>query len=188
MTVEEYLALEETASERHEFLDGEIYAMSGGTAAHDDLSVAMGVQLHAALRGRPCRAGGSNMRLKSLETGVYTYADAYVACDRRFEDETRTTLLNPRVVVEVLSEGTEAYDRGDTFAHYRSIPSITDYVLVATTARRVEVYTRRATTWELAIYSAGDTMRLASLDIGLHLDAIYVGIELDPPRHAAGVE
>jgi Uma2 family endonuclease len=128
------------------------------------------------------------MRLKSVATGLYTYADAFVACDRRFEDERRTTLLNPRVVVEVLCEGTEAYDRGDKFAHYRSMPSITEYVLVATTARRVEVYTRRGATWELAIHSAGDTIRVASLDIRLDVDALYHGIELDPPRHATAVD
>lgn len=142
MTVEEYLALEESSGERHEFLNGIVWAMSGGTYAHDQLSTAMAAELRAALSGKACAAGGPNLRVKSLESGLYSYADALVVCEPRFEDARRTTLLNPRVIVEVLSEGTEAYDRGEKFAHYRAIESIGDYVLVSTSATVVEVYAR----------------------------------------------
>ncbi len=126
MTVAEYLALEEGARERHEFLDGQIWAMSGGTDAHDALSIAIAAEFRTALRGDECTARGSNLRVKSLATGLYTYADALMVCCPRFEDEKRTTLLNPRVVVEVVSESSEGYDRGDKFAHYRTIESVGD--------------------------------------------------------------
>ncbi len=186
MTVDEYLAFEETAKERHEFLDGIVWSMSGGTDAHDALSTAMAAELRAALVGRDCAARGPNLRVKSLETGLYTYADALVVCEPRFEDAKRTTLLNPCVVVEVLSEGTEAYDRGDKFAHYRTIESVGDYVLVSTTSRVVEVYTRGADAWELRVYRERDAIHLPRLDLSLAIEAIYRGVELDPrPPHVA---
>ena len=181
MTVVEYLAFEESATERHEFLDGNVWDMSGGTYAHDLLSTAVAAELRAGLRGTPCSAAGPNLRLKSLATGLYTYADALVACDPRFEDPKRTTLLNPCVVVEVLSESSEGYDRGDKFLHYRSIESVQACVLVSTTARRVEVYTRAPDAWELRTYVAGDTIHLSSVGVSVEPDAIYRGVELDPP-------
>ena len=182
MTVDEYLAFEETATERHEFLDGTVWAMSGGTDAHDALSTAMAAELRSALQGGPRVAGGPNLRLKSLETGLYTYADALVVCEPRFEDARRTTLLNPRVVVEVLSEGTEAYDRGEKFAHYRTIASVEYYVLVSPTAPNVEVYTRGAEAWELRVYRESDAVHLPALEVRIALEALYRDVVLDAPR------
>ncbi len=184
MTVDEYLAFEETARERHEYLDGLVYAMSGGTDAHDALATACSAELRAALRGSSCVARGPNLRVKSAATNLSTYADALVVCGPRFEDARRTTLLNPRVVVEVLSESSEAYDRGDKFAHYRTIESVAQYVLIATTTPRVEVYSRIADAWELRVYGPGDEIPLASVDVQLSVDRLYEGIELDPPRRA----
>jgi Uma2 family endonuclease len=186
MTVGEYLAFEETARERHEFLDGRVWAMSGGTYAHDALSTVMAAELRGALRGTPCSASGPILRLKSPETGLYTYADALVVCGARFEDAKRTTILNPRVVVEVLSESSEAYDRGDKFAHYRSIESVADYVLVSTTAPRVEVYTRAVDAWELRVHGEGDSIHLASVSVRLPVDVLYRDVKLDPPYAHAG--
>jgi Uma2 family endonuclease len=186
MTVDEYIAFEEAARDRHEFLDGKIWAMSGGTDAHDALSTGIAAELRAALLGAPCSARGPNLRVKSLVTGLYTYADSLVICEPRFEDAKRTTLLNPRVVVEVLSESSEGYDRGDKFAHYRSIESVGDYVLVATTTRQVEVYTRGADAWELRVYREGAAIHLPSVNIRMPLDILYRGVDLDPPYvHAA---
>jgi Uma2 family endonuclease len=156
--------------------------MSGGTYAHDALSTAMAAELRSALLGSSCFAGGSNLRLKSLETGLYTYADALVVCEPRFEDERRTTLLNPRVVVEVLSEGTEGYDRGEKFAHYRTIASLEHYVLVSPTAPNVEVYTRGAEAWELRVYRGGDDIALPALGVRIAMTAVYRDVALDPPR------
>ena len=181
MTVDDYLAFEETAVEKHEFLDGETFAMSGGTQSHDLLSGAVFAELRTALRGKPGGPQSSNLRIKSLETGLYTYPDALVVCDPQFEDAKRTTLLNPRVIVEVLSEGTERYDRGDKFRHYRSIPSVAEYVLVSTTAKRIEVYVRHDRAWVLTIHEAGEEIALPSIDVRLSVDAIYEGVELEPP-------
>ena len=182
MNVEAYLALEETSRDRHEFLDGQTWAMSGGTDAHDALSTAFAAELRGALSGGECSARGANLRVKSATTGLYTYADALVVRRPRFEDERRTTPLNPRVVVEVLSESSEAYDRGDKFAHYRSIESIGDYVLVATTAPLVEVYSRGEDAWTLRVYRADQALRLPSVDVAIAVASVYAGIELDPPR------
>jgi len=113
--------------------------------------------------------------------GLYMYTDALVICEPRFEDAKRTTLLNPRVVVEVLSESSEGYDRGDKFAHYRSIESVGDYVLVATTTRQVEVYTRGADAWELRVYREGAAVHLRSVNVRIPLDTLYRGVDLDPP-------
>ena len=180
MSLDEYLAFEETASERHEYLDGEIFAMSGGTRSHDFLSGAFFAELRAALRGKPCAPAASNLRVKSQVTGLYTYPDALVHCDPKFEDAKETTLLNPRVVVEVLSPGTEANDRGDKFRHYRSIPSVAEYVLVSTTDQLVEVYARREKSWELSIHEAGQELVLASIEVRLSVDELYRGVTLEP--------
>lgn len=180
MTIGEYLAFEETAAVRHEFLDGEIFAMGGGTRAHDFLSGALFAELRAALRGKPCAPASANLRVKSQRTGLYTYPDALVHCGPEFEDGKQTTLLNPRVIFEVISPSSEAYDRGDKFRHYRSIPSIQEYVLVSSTARRIEVYARHGETWELSIREAGQELELASIGVRVSLDAVYEGVELDP--------
>ena len=182
MTVEAYIELEQSAGERHEYLDGSVYAMSGGTFAHDALSTAAAAELRDLLRGGPCVAAGPNLRVKSLASGLYTYADALVTCSPRFEDERRTTLLNPRVVIEVLSEATEAYDRGDKFAHYRAIDSVDDYVLVSTTSRRVEVFTRSTSAWELREYRGDADLVLPSVSVRISLTKLYAGVELDPAR------
>ncbi len=189
MTVEEYLAFTETATERHEFLDGEVYAMSGGTDAHDALSVAVSAELRAALAGKPCEARGPNLRVKSVVTGLYTYADALVVCGPKFEDSRRTTLLNPKIVVEVISQSSEAYDRGDKFAHYRAIASVAEYVLVSTTRPRIEVYVREGAAWVLRVFESGESAPLPSVGLQLSVDAVYRGIELDPATpHPGGVE
>ena len=180
MSIDEYLAFEETASERHEYLDGEIFAMSGGTRAHDFLSGAVFAELRAALRGKPCSPAASNLRVKSQVTGLYTYPDALVHCAPKFENAKETTLLNPRVIVEVLSPGTEGYDRGEKFRHYRSIPSVAEYVLVSTTDQRVEVYARREKTWELSIHEAGQEVVLASIEVRLSVEELYRGVTLEP--------
>jgi Uma2 family endonuclease len=186
MTVDGYFELEDASHERHEFLDGQVWAMSGGTDAHDALSTAIAAEFRSALRGSECMARGSNLRIKSLATGLYTYADALIVCSPRFEDDKRTTLLNPRVVVEVVSESSEAYDRGEKFAHYRAIESVGDYVLISTTAPRVEVYTREADAWTLRLYREGESLRVPGAGIRVSVQSLYEGIALDPPRaHAA---
>lgn len=180
MTVDEYLAFEASATEKHEFFDGQIFAMSGGTAAHSKLILGVGAELRAALRGSPCEAFDSNLRVKSMVTGLYTYPDVSIACGgAQFEGEVRTTLLNPKVIIEVLSPSTEAYDRGEKFAQYRTIASLAEYVLVSTSHRRIEVFTRRDDVWELRVYGEGAHAELASVGVKLAVDAVYEGVELE---------
>src|SRR5262245_50639784 len=117
MTAEEYLAFERASEQKHEYADGEIFAMSGGTYEHGLIAGNVLGELRGALLERPCTVQGSDVRVKAVATKRYLYPDVSVVCGRPvFEDETRDTLLNPRVIVEVLSDSTERYDRGDKFA------------------------------------------------------------------------
>lgn len=180
--MDDYLASEELSRDRHEYLAGEVWAMGGGTDAHDAISTAVAAELRTALAGGECSARGPNLRILATRSGLYTYADALVVCDPRFADERRTTLLNPRVVVEVVSESSEAYDRGEKFEHYRTIDSLADYVLCGTTSRLIEVYSRQGDVWTLRIHREGDHVALPSVSAGFSVDAVYAGVVLDPVR------
>lgn len=173
-TYAEYLALEEQSEEKHEWNDGLIYAMAGGTIEHSRLSSAIGGELRAALRGRPCTVFDSDLRLRAEATGRATYADVVVVCgERRTHPEDEHALTNPTLIVEVLSKSTEASDRGEKFSHYRRMPSLQEYVLVAQEEPRIEVYRREGDTWVLREYGPGGQVALASLDVTLDLDTIY---------------
>jgi Uma2 family endonuclease len=142
MTAEEYLALERQSEEKHEFLEGEMFAMSGASAAHNDIVWNLAGILHAQLRGRPCRASIGDMRLQVTATGLYTYPDIVVVCgERRFAE--LDSLINPTLIIEVLSPSTEAYDRGKKFGHYRTIESLQEVVLVSQDRVGVERFSRQ---------------------------------------------
>jgi Uma2 family endonuclease len=120
LTPQEYLAFERSAEQRHEYADGEIFAMPGGTREHSLIAGNVYGELSTALLERRCEVHGSDMRIKIPATERYVYPDASVVCGRPvFDDDTRDTLVNPVVIVEVLSDSSEAYDRGDKFGHYR---------------------------------------------------------------------
>jgi len=139
----DYLALEGASNTKHEFLDGEIYGMAGGTPEHAALSVAVSSAFLARLRGGPCRVYSADLRVRVLATGLATYPDVTVVCGELERDpESPATVVNPRVVVEVLSDGTEAYDRGQKLDHYRRIPSLAAVVLVSHRAPAIEVWER----------------------------------------------
>ena len=142
-TPEEYLALERKAEYKSEYINGEIYAMSGASRAHILITVNLTRELSTQLRGRPCEVYASDMRVKVSPTGMYTYPDVAAVCgEARFEDGQVDTLTNPSVIIEVLSPSTEAYDRGEKFAHYRKLQSLAEYVLVAQDKMRVEHFAR----------------------------------------------
>src|SRR3954454_3124163 len=144
-TFEEYLELEQVSQVRHEFYAGEIYAMAGGTPEHAALAAAVTVMLGRQLAGGPCRVYSSDLRIRVLATGLATYPDVTVVCDKLETDpESSHTATNPTVIFEVLSPTTEKYDREDKYAHYRRIPSLQAYVLVSQDERRIEVFTRNA--------------------------------------------
>lgn len=144
LTAEDYLILERGSEMKHELLDGEMVAMTGGSSNHNLTTVNLAGELRQRLKQRPCRVYSGDMRVRIPEVGIYTYPDVLVVCgEPRFEDEYRDTLLNPTVVIEVLSPSTEAYDRGRKFEHYGKLESLKEYVLVTQDQARVEHYLRQ---------------------------------------------
>jgi Uma2 family endonuclease len=180
-TYRDYLALEEASNVKHEYLDGEIYGMAGGTPTHAALAVAVSSALHQQLRGGPCRVYSSDLRVRALAGGMATYPDVTVVCGELETDpESATTVTNPRLVVEVLSDSTEDYDRGEKLDHYRSIPSMAAVVLVSHRASRIESWQRAPDGgWRLEAAGAGETLTLTALDAALEVEEVYRGVPLD---------
>ncbi|NUQ75413.1 MAG: Uma2 family endonuclease [Polyangiaceae bacterium] len=174
-TAQEYLVWERQQPTRHEFFQGEVFAMGGATREHNLLVVNITAELRNALRKKPCETYPSDMRVKVPATGLYTYPDASVVCGKpEFEDGGMDTLLNPLVLVEVLSDSSERYDRGKKFEQYRSIPSLTDYVLVSQDHVLVEHFRRgEGGTWVLSEVRAGGRVALSGPECGLEVDEIY---------------
>jgi Uma2 family endonuclease len=175
-TMEDYLAVEEMSAVRHEYLDGEIYAMAGGTPEHAALSAAVVVLLGSKLRGGPCRPYSSDLRVRVPATGLATYPDAAVICGEPARDATSPThVVNPCVLVEVLSASTEAYDRGEKREHYEQLEALREYVLVAQEQRCVEVYARasREAPWVRRACGAGGIAELPSLGVAIDVDELY---------------
>ena len=138
---DEYLALERKSETKHELINGVIVAMAGASYEHNTTAANLLVALGMRLRGRPCRPLGSDQRIHIPATGLYTYPDVSVVCGKpEFHSKDRDTLLNPRVIIEVLSDSTEAYDRGAKFAHYRGIPSLAEYALAAQDEPMIEFF------------------------------------------------
>lgn len=192
-TPEQYLALERKAEYKSEYINGEIYAMSGASREHNLIGGNIFAALHSQLRGEPCEVYSSDMRVKVHHTGMYTYPDVAVVCgEPRFEDKVLDTLVNPTVIIEVLSPSTEAYDRGDKFAHYRRLESLTDYVLVAQDKVRVEHFARsndRSGEWIFTEVSDLDgTLRLASIGCEMALRDIYDKIKFPNNEDATNPE
>jgi len=179
-TPTEYLALERSAHEKSEYINGRIYAMAGASRLHNLIVTNILRELATQLRGRPCETYANDMRVKVQRTGMYTYPDVVAVCEEpRLEDAELDTLLNPAVIVEVLSPSTESYDRGEKFAHYRRLESLQEYVLVAQVTRRVEHFRREGDSWVLTeISDPGGELRLSSLGCTLQLADIYDRIEI----------
>ena len=171
----DYLALEASSNVKHEFLGGQIYAMAGGTPEHAALAAAVVGILFAQLRAGRCRVHDSDLRVRVLATGLATYPDATVVCGPLERDpEDHNAVTNPVLIVEVLSRGTEEYDRGDKFEHYKRIPSLRQYVLVSHSEQEIEVWTRNgADTWTQAIARAGHTAELASVGARIEVRELY---------------
>lgn len=177
-TAQEYLAWERLQPARHEFFQGETFAMAGATREHNLIVLNIGAELRNALRKKPCEVYPSDMRSKIPATGLYTYADAVVVCgEPEFEDDVHDTLLNPKVLVEVLSESSESYDRGKKFEQYRSIASLAEYVLVAQDQVLVEHFSRQPDgSWLLREARAGGRVALPSIDCTIEVDEIYLKV------------
>lgn len=176
LTPQEYLALEREAEFKSEYFRGEMFAMSGASRKHNLITTNIVVGLGQQMRGRPCEVYSSDMRVKVAATGLYTYPDVVVVCgEPKFEDAHVDTLLNPTLLVEVLSPSTAAYDRGQKFAHYRGIESLTEYVLVAQDERKVEHFAKQSDRqWlQTVVQSPEAEIELTSIQSVLRLREIY---------------
>lgn len=182
LTAEEYLAIERQAPCKSEYFNGEMFAMAGASRRHNLIALNIGAELRAQLRPRPCEVYTSDMRVKIGRTGLYTYPDVVVVCDEpRFEDADGDTLLNPIVLVEVLSPTTADYDRGGKFEHYRTLASLQAYLLVAQDRCHVVHYTRQPdNTWLLAETEAiQDCIHIPAIGCDLPLSEVYAKVQLD---------
>lgn len=181
-TPAEYLEFERQAIDRHEYHDGEIVAMIAGSLERSLIAANMTGELGNALKGKRCRVANCNLRVRISRQGRYVYPDALVFCGPpQFDpqDEQRHTLLNPRVIIEVLSPSTEAYDRGEKFAHYRQIESFEEYVLISQDKPNVESWLRQSDgAWSIATHTALDgAATVRCLGATIPLAEIYAGVE-----------
>lgn len=173
-TYDEYLALDEASNVKLEYFGGDIYAMAGGTPEHAALCLQVGSSLNVQLEGRPCRVYGSDLRIRVLATGLATYPDASVVCGPLERDpEGKNTVLNPTLVVEVLSPSTADDDRGEKREHYQQITGLREIVLVAHDERRIEVHRRESTGWSRHQAGPGEAVLLESISCRLDVDALY---------------
>jgi Uma2 family endonuclease len=181
LTPEQYLAIEREAEYKSEYFQGEMLAMAVSDWVHNQLVVNLVAGFHNQFRSRPCDVYPSQMRVLVRATGLYTYPDVVVVCgERQFVDERRDILLNPSLLVEVLSPSTEAYDRGRKFEHYQSIESLGEYLLVASDRAHVDQYTRRPDgRWLLTSADRlEDSLDLQSIGCRLALADLYGNIDL----------
>lgn len=174
-TFRDYLELEEGNPVRHEFFAGQIYAMAGGTPEHAALAASVIASLLPQFRGSPGRVHSSDLRVRALDTGLATYADVTVVCGPyEYDPESRTTVTNPRLVVEITSESTEDYDRGEKLDSYRRIPSVATVILVSHRERSIEVFERGADdTWRRTEARRGGRVRIVTPPCELVVDEVY---------------
>lgn len=176
----EYLELERRAEVKSEYYEGEMFAMAGASPRHVWITANLVRELGQQLKAKPCRVSASDLRLRVTPTSLYTYPDVVVVCgEPRFADDQKDTLLNPTVIIEVLSESTRDYDRGRKFQHYRTLPSLAEYLTVEQDEPHVEHCTRQPESrWLLAEFAdLGQSIRLASIDCVLPLAEVYDKID-----------
>ncbi len=189
LSVQEYLDLERASEFRSEFFDGEMFAMAGGTPNHSRISANLTAAMVNALARGACVVFEKDQRLRIEATGLYTYPDLSVVCDEpKFAAEDENCLQNPSLLAEVLSDSTEAYDRGRKFEHYRQITSLREYLLVSQSEPRLELFVRQPdNSWNWRVATGLDaTLSLPALGVTLRLADIYAKIPFPRvPLHAA---
>ena len=183
LTDAEYLDLERKAEFKSEFFDGEMFAMAGGSLSHSLITMNFGGELRDKLKGRPCVPYNSDLRLKVEPTGLYTYPDLSVICGPpHFADAEKDTVTNPTLLVEVLSDSTESYDRGAKLRNYVLIPTVREYLLVSQHEPRIEQYLRQEDgSWlwrEVAGLEA--TLEIPSLQVSIALAEIFANVQFVP--------
>lgn len=174
---QEYLEIERYASYKSEYYNGEIFAMAGAGHNHNRIVENLTGECYIAFKGKECRTYSSDQRIHIPETGLYTYPDLLIVCDKnQYLDDKKDTILNPTVIIEVLSESTEAYDRGKKFHFYRSITSLQEYVLINSRSFAAEVFRKNEEgLWVLAseAYSLNNPLEIASVELKLSMTDIY---------------
>ena len=179
ISIEEYLVAERAATEKHEYYKGEIFAMSGASIPHNRIQANIIREVGLALKGKSCDVFGSDLRIHIPSNSLFTYPDAVIVCgELETLDDAFDTILNPTAIFEILSPSTQSYDRGDKFNLYRAIPSLKEYVLIASETVGVEKYTRQENgQWLLQEWKeTSDTIVLESISYSLPLVEIYAGI------------
>jgi Uma2 family endonuclease len=183
LTEAEYLEIERAALFKSEFYQGEMFAMSGGTLQHSLIATNLAGEFRQRLKGGSCVAYNTDLRVKVEAAGLYTYPDLSVICGpARFVEGTNDTVVNPTILVEVLSDSTEAYDRGTKFEQYRQIPTLQEYLLVSQKAPRIEQFKRQANgEWLLKIAAGLDqSLELPSLGIVISLAEVFAQVDFIP--------
>lgn len=172
-TPAEYFVWEEQQLERHELIDGRVYAMSGGTQNHSAIAINFLLLIRSHLRGSKCRVFNSDLKVNILHTSNYTYPDLSLTCDER-DRENALYITYPCLIVEVLSDTTEAYDRGKKFEKYRRNSNLVDYVLVSSDEIAVDIYHKNdAGDWLILSYRAGDRVELKSIGLSFLIEQLY---------------
>ena len=182
MSPEAFLAFERASDEKHEYRDGEIVAMSGARRAHNKISTNVSGLIWQQLKGKDCESYTSDMRVWVPKSRLYTYPDIVVVCgEPEFVDDEFDTLLNPILIIEILSESTESYDRGEKFKNYRSIASLCEYVLISQTSPAIEKYVKHGDGfWMLTDASGLDaSIELDSIKCQLSLADVYDKVNFD---------
>jgi Uma2 family endonuclease len=179
MTLEEYLAYDRASEIKHEYYDGEVVALAGGTTAHNRLTLKMAMLLAEEIGWRgPCKVYASDMQVLVAKK-QYVYPDVVISCDISDHQETSDTLYSPRLIVEVLSPSPEAKDRGIKLDWYRAHPCVHEYILINTRFQLVEIYQRNDNdSWTYHTYGAGKMIELANLDLHISVDALYEGLRI----------
>jgi Uma2 family endonuclease len=188
VTPEQYLEIDRCAERKSEYFDGEMFAMAGAPEAHNRIVWNLIMLLGQQLAGRPCQGYPRDLRVRIDPTGQYVYPDVTVVCgEPQFLDQRRDTLLNPTLIVEVLSPSTASFDRGFKFDHYVALDSLREYVLVASDRMSIEVFSRRPDDrWLLAkAIGAEDSIELESIGCRLKLADVYHRVEFPPAEARA---
>ncbi len=180
LTPDEYFAWEEKQVEKHEYIDSQVYAMGGCSVNHGRIAIRLTALLDVHLARTSCITGNSDIKINIIGTSNYTYPDASVTCDDR-DKSTPNYFTYPCLIVEVLSNSTEAYDRGDKFSLYRHNPVLQDYLLVSSTRIEMDLYHKKDTgEWIILNYQAGDTIELKSINLSFPIEQVYRDLTLTP--------
>lgn len=180
LTPEEYFAWEEKQADKHEYIDGRIYAMSGGSVNHGRIAIRFTAMFDSHLDNSGCIPGNSDIKVNIVGTNNYTYPDASVTCDKH--DKSAVNYFTyPCLIVEVLSDSTEAYDRGGKFRMYRNNPVLQDYLLVSSTRIEMDLYHKKDTgEWLILNYQEGDIIELKSINLKFPIEQVYRNLSLTP--------